>query len=158
MEDRRTLIRLTPGTGLVIPEILATMLGFITDKPLHLSTYKGKPSLINDTRYYNNLERPIHISDMTVYSHRTLYTMFIYCDVVSYQMVGDSMAPLLRTVPVDNGTDADVVSYVFSKIHYVPLSRAAFDSIEIHLTDDTGADIEFKQGHVTVKLHFRKKR
>jgi hypothetical protein len=158
LDDRRTLVRLGQGTALVIPPVLATMLGWITDVGLHLSTYNGKPNLVPDSRHLKNLDRPLHLSDMTVYSHRTLYTMYIYCDVVAYQRVGDTMAPLLRTVAVDNGADADIVSYVFDKIHYTPICRSVFDTIEIHLTDELGADLSFKQGYVTVKLHFRKKR
>ena len=88
--------------------------------------------------------------------NRGLHTFFVYCDVVSFQLVGDANVPLLRTVAV-SGKNGDVVAHSFDNIHYVTLNRSTFQEVEIHITDDTGILVPFQQGRVIVKLHFRRK-
>ncbi|KAK4881767.1 hypothetical protein RN001_005086 [Aquatica leii] len=84
--------------------------------------------------------------------------MFIYCDIVEPQLVGDVLAPLLRIVNVtsDNynyGCHKDVV---FSPVHYIPLMRKEFENIEINIRTDTAASMPFEFGTLNLKLHFKK--
>ena len=46
----------------------------------------------------------------------------------------------------------------FESLHYIPVTRRDFDTIEIDIRDDTGRKLPFQFGHVVVKLHFRLKR
>ena len=102
------------------------------------------------------------ISDKTVTSpfnadvNRGLRSLFIHCDIVQPQLVGDQYVPLLRTVAV-RGQTGDVVAESFSNIHYMSIERSTFQEIEIHITDDMGQKTTFQQGRVIVKLHFRRK-
>ena len=66
-------------------------------------------------------------------------TIYVYTDVVESRIVGDSLAPLLRSLPV-SGSHGATVSDRFTNIHYVPLLYSHFKSIEI------------------VTLHFRRRR
>lgn len=83
-----------------------------------------------------------------------LTNVFVYCDLVAARPVGDVMVPLLRTVPILDKR-AITVFRVYDKPHYVPLSRFAFDTIEILLTDDLGQKLPFLSGTSIVTLHFR---
>ena len=88
--------------------------------------------------------------------NRGLHTFFLYCDIVEYQLVGDSNVPLLRTIPV-TGKNGDVIVSSFDNVHYVGLSRSTFQEVQVHITDDTGLRVPFEHGRVIVKLHFKKK-
>ena len=52
-------------------------------------------------------------------------TIYVYTDVVESRIVGDSLTPLLRSVPVDGSHGATVYDR-FTNIHYVPLLYAHF--------------------------------
>ena len=82
------------------------------------------------------------------------YALFIYTDISESVFVGDSHVPLLRIVPIE-GKDDSVITKTYDKLHYVPLLKNHFDSIEIHITDDMGNFYNFQYGKVIVKLHFR---
>lgn len=84
--------------------------------------------------------------------------MYVYCDLVEPQMVGDTVAPLLKIVNIST------VSYIyglhkstsFLDPHYIPVMNRSFDSVEIDLRDSTGHHLPFHFGTSCVKLHFRK--
>lgn len=84
-------------------------------------------------------------------------SVYVYCDLVSARQVGDTMAPLLRIVPMKD-KKREVVHHIFEKPHYIPLSRLQFNAIEILLTTDMGKTIAFSSGSTIVTLHFRRKR
>ena len=84
-------------------------------------------------------------------------TIYVYTDVVESRIVGDSLAPLLRSLPV-GGSHGATVHDRFTNIHYVPLLYSHFKSIEINIRDDTGRFVLFEYGKVTVTLHFRRRR
>jgi hypothetical protein len=84
-----------------------------------------------------------------------LYSMYVYCDVVAPQVVGNVNAPLLRVVNVQ-GSHTDIVDKVFTNPHYVPVLKREFESIEINISDDAGVPVNFKYGKIFVKLHFKK--
>jgi hypothetical protein len=88
-----------------------------------------------------------------------LSSIFVYTDIIDHQFVGDSFAPLLRTISVPNSLRyGDNINHNNIQPHYVPVCKANFDNIEIDLRSDTGEPIQFASGKVIVKLHFRPKR
>ena len=86
--------------------------------------------------------------------------MYVYSDIIDFQYVGDSFAPLLRVVGVDEyvGKHGEYIDQIFTTPHYIPVCRNSIDTIEIDIKDDTGDSIKFEAGKVLVKLHFRPKR
>jgi hypothetical protein len=85
-----------------------------------------------------------------------LTALYVYCDIVKPRPVGDSMANLLRCVPV-TGEHGKVVYRSFHNLQYVDLDRYHFNEIEIDIRDDTGRRVPFEGGRLVVTLHFRKK-
>lgn len=82
--------------------------------------------------------------------------LFIYCDIIEPQMVGDVMCPLIRIVSLDpvKYVYGSNKMHVFSPPHYIPVMRREFDTIEIDIRSNTGEKIPFQFGTSCVKLHF----
>ena len=85
------------------------------------------------------------------------YAMYVYCDLVENQVVGNSLVPLLRTVTIE-GQHEEVICTIYNTPHYLPLARKEFDSIEISINDDQNRPVKFQFGKVIVKLAFRKQK
>ena len=83
--------------------------------------------------------------------------MYVYCDIVEPQIVGDCLTPLLRVVNVEGNHD-DVLVKSFDFPHYVPVSKRELSTIEINIKDDANRFVGFRYGKVVVKLHFRKRK
>ncbi|KAF8795493.1 putative uncharacterized transposon-derived like protein [Argiope bruennichi] len=80
--------------------------------------------------------------------------IYVYCDLVESQIVGDVQAPLLKIVKVE-GKDGEVVNAHFVRPHYVPVLRQHFQTIEMSLRLHSGELVPFERGRVIVVLHFR---
>lgn len=117
---------------------LAHILGFISNDPL-------SPSENTQARSYAP-----HPADI----YGGCYSMFIYSDIVDYQVVGDSYVPLLRSINIAD-TDKQYPIRLFDKPHYVRLSKLQIDDIEIAIKSDQDQPIPFTYGKVVIKLHFR---
>lgn len=84
-------------------------------------------------------------------------SVYVYCDLVSARQVGDTMAPLLRIVPMKDKTQ-ELTHHIFEEPHYVPLSRLQFNTAEVLLTNDRGTPVSFTSGNTVATLHFRRRR
>ena len=93
-----------------------------------------------------------HIADIA----RGFHTLYVYCSVCRDQIVGNVMAPLIRTVGVE-GQRGQHITRTFEEPHYVPVNPGEVNEIEINIKDDTGEDVSFMSGKVLVKLHFRQR-
>ena len=60
------------------------------------------------------------------------HELFVYCDLIQSQYVGDALVPLLRNVPVE-GEVGQRVSKSFVHPQYVPVSRKQFQTIEVNI-------------------------
>ena len=85
-----------------------------------------------------------------------LYSLYVYCNIVEPQIIGNAMAPILRAVNI-RGNFGDIIDEVYNNPHYVPVLKKEFNIIEINISDDTGKLVNFQYGKVFVKLHFRMK-
>ena len=83
--------------------------------------------------------------------------LYIYCDIIDYQFVGDTKSQLLRTVVVSNNYNS-LVSVNYENPHYVSLNQNQINSINIDIRSDTGDHVHFLEGKVIIKLHFRPKK
>ena len=83
------------------------------------------------------------------------YALYVYSDLVQPQVVGDSLVPLLRAVPV-KGKDGDYIHHNYVAPMYLPLQRNYFSTVEINIRDDTGQPVSFETGKVIVTVHIRR--
>lgn len=89
--------------------------------------------------------------------HQGFYSMYVYCDLVETVVVGDSLVPLLRIVPI-KGKPGEMVTQQYEGIHYKPLQRNHISQIDIYLMTDYGELIPFETGKVSVTVALRRKR
>ena len=85
------------------------------------------------------------------------HDLYVYCDIIQPQYVGDALVPLLRILPVE-GKDGERISKSFIRPQYLPVSRKQFESIEVNIKRDTGETVPFEFGRVLLTLHFRQSR
>ena len=83
-------------------------------------------------------------------------SLYVYCDLIEPQIVGDVMEPLLRILPVI-GEYGKVIHQVFVAPHYVNVLQKEFSSVRISIKTDQDRPILFRFGKSVVKLHFRQK-
>lgn len=89
--------------------------------------------------------------------HGCYSNMYIYSDVLTYQLVGDVSAPLLRVITT-KGKKGETIRKSFDTVHYYPVSKSSFETIEIDIRTDTGQPMPFIKGRVYVVLHFKRKK
>ena len=94
-----------------------------------------------------------------------IHSLMIYSDIVKYNIVGDTKAPLLRCFPFisklkggDKITTGQYKNYqTFSNLQFRPLLKNSFHSIHIDLRDTSGEKIPFVSVGITrLILMFRK--
>ena len=93
-------------------------------------------------------------------------SIYIYSDLARYQLIGDTSAQLLAIVPLlssphsrQRNDDANDY-YVLNPPYYMPLSKNEFNTIEIQLNTDWGAEFPFPanpNARVVCRLHFRRR-
>lgn len=80
---------------------------------------------------------------------------YVYSNIVQHQMVGNTMAPLLRVVPI-RGKERDTYrTEEFQHVMYVPTINSRTDIFEIDIRRDDGEPVSFQTGKVVITLHFR---
>lgn len=83
--------------------------------------------------------------------------LYVYADIVQNRIVGDSMVPLLRVVPIEKVSRKPFVNWVrFHHIQYVRVNHTQGDTIEINIRRDNGDIVPFEGGKVVLTLHFKK--
>jgi hypothetical protein len=137
----------------------------------HFNPVTGKCSSFFDTRYSfielssrlayllgfdsRKLEKGLHEARHPVHVGNEL--MFIYSDLVDFQMLSNVMAPLLKIVNM-KGTCGQSSEVSFARPHYVPLLKNSFDSVCVQLKNDLDEVINFYSGKVAMTLHVRRRR
>ncbi len=85
-----------------------------------------------------------------------IHSIYVYCDVVSSMIVGDTYAPLLKIIKRESSHDP-VISANIARPTYIPLSSHSFSRIEINIRSSAGELINFGQGDTVCILHFKKR-
>lgn len=116
-------------------EKLANVLGFNHDK-----VYRGLHA--EQTSYKAAMNKSVELA-------------YVYCDICEHSVVGDEMAPILRSVPLVPHRPTIIR---FENIHYVTLTSNRLRTIEVEICSDLGEEIRFTEGVSYVKLHIRHKK
>ena len=133
----RVTVRITPKRGVTLPVKLSGILAL--------------PRTLNNPRVTSLEIEGEEIMDKNL----DLNTMYVYCDLVRHNLLGDSSVPLLRVVHI-RGKHGSYVSRAYENIMYQPMRRAEVQTVEIDIRDDTGESIPFNSGRVVVILHIRR--
>ena len=128
------------GSILTFKGRLAEILGFKPGVPFAL------PPSLNFRKHY--------VAPYPADIYGGIHNIFVYSDIVDYQLVGDSHVPLLRCINITPDVGR-MPTLMYDKPNYTSLSKSAFDDIEISLKNDQNQYMPFMYGKVIVKLHFR---
>jgi hypothetical protein len=113
--------------------------------------YDETIALIEPSNETLNLERPI---DQTK-KIKIIGPIYIYApDLIEYQFVGNTRAPLLRTAVVEPTPDDKIIWINFDRPHYVDVKENVITKIKIIIKDEYDDEIAFDYSSLTLKLHF----
>ena len=130
----KTWVALPRHTMLYIPEYLSYQLG------------------LNGRRHLGRRARGEMVTDVDYRNH----TVYVYTDIIHDCAVGDTQAPLLRSMAIDPQSPLNVQTFSFPNLIFHPLKQSHFKEITVYLRDSTGRPIPFEHGEVSVVLTFRK--
>lgn len=95
------------------------------------------------------------IASRSINFMRGISSIFLYCDICQDSIVGDVMAPLLRTVHFKRNNYGDPINILYTNPVFIPLCKSFINSIEIILMDDLGQLIPIEEGKTIVTLQFK---
>ena len=90
------------------------------------------------------------------YNRRLPPTLQVCCNIIDHQLVGNGIRPLLRIISIKGKKAGDVISQVFERPHYIPVSGGAVRDVEISICDNSTEILSTPYGPVTVVLHLRR--
>jgi hypothetical protein len=96
----------------------------------------------------------IHVAEKPLNLGLGNQSIFVYCDVADYSLVGDTATQFLRSVSI-KGRNREIIAEKFDSPHYVPVLPSCFETVHVHLANDLGDSVEFGTGKTILKLHFR---
>ena len=134
----KVTIALSPGYKVYLRREQAIVLGFMK---FDGSTEVKEIAKSETGSYVANLHRETNI--------------YVYCDIVQPQIVGDKTAPLLGIVPCQKTTETYETLYVVENMCYIPIQTKSFQKIKIHLRSSTNESIPFEHGRASVTLHLK---
>ena len=85
-----------------------------------------------------------------------IFSIMVYCDIASENVVGDIESPLLRAVAVDKAY-WKMQSTNFTRVQYIPVSKKQIESISIYIYTDYGDKVPFEDGRVICTLDLRRR-
>ena len=87
-------------------------------------------------------------------------SLWVYSDIINYQLVGDTKAPLLGIVPAPHDGNRRT-HYTVNPIHFLGVSRNHISEISIKIVDDKGIPIPFTthtEENLVCCLRFRRRK
>lgn len=82
--------------------------------------------------------------------------IYIYTNIVTHTLVGDTYSPILRVVETDPNPNLTMKQYIYHHPHFIRVNITNLSVIEIKLCDAYGTPIDFAPGEETiVRLTFR---
>lgn len=117
------------------------------------SQIKGILGFVSRREFY--FDKGVHTGDRAVDMTEGFSSLYVYTNIVENRLVGDSLVPLLRTVPFDTGKRRSIHQWIqFQHVEYLPVINSNSDVIEINIRRDDGTLVAFEGGKVVITLHF----
>ena len=142
-------VQVLGSADVMISQDLSDILGFSQSRLPLESGYLSVPAL-NPVAPKNSFAAD-HPADIESRRHM----MLMYCDVLESVAVGDTLAPLLRTIGI-NGACGTTIHRNYDQPRYLPIQKLNFESLGIHIKDGYGHPMSVESGTLIVTLHFRR--
>ena len=68
-------------------------------------------------------------------------SLYVYSDIASFTLIGDTVAPVLCIVPFSHNSETGYVYKEFKTLHYVSVSKSVVD--QVHITIENNFKITF---------------
>lgn len=121
-----------------------------------LKMYKG----LNDVLGFKNSEfsfnQKPYKSEMEVNLMRGINSLFLYCDCCEFIRVGNTQAPLLRSIAFNSKIYGEMIHVNYINPIYIKVNKTFIDKIELMLCDAAGDLVPFAEGLTVVVLHFKR--
>ena len=140
----RTAIQLQEEIiSVLMSDELAYLLGFVN--------HPTKEESHNDSKHYK--------TGSLVFSSKTTqwwdFLLFLYCDLIEYQSIGNLKAPLLRIMPADENDTSQVKTIQFEHLYYYRITKDVISHIVPEIRSEFGRMIQFKYVDSLYVFHFR---
>ena len=83
-------------------------------------------------------------------------TMFVYSNITASSPLGNTFAPLLRTVHLEIDDKMETLHRNYTTIHYFPVHTSEFDTVEVRLCNVYGDNMVFYGGNLLLSSIFKK--
>ncbi|GFX86521.1 uncharacterized protein TNCV_3727901 [Trichonephila clavipes] len=133
----------------------------LTGKSMHVLQKIDRPPLKEYFRDLLGLKQSTlyggtHISDYQLELDGGITEIYVYTDIIESHFVGDTIAPLLRIIPVMS-TKEDQIVINYQRPLYFPLRQNYIDCIKVELKSSSGDGIIFMSGKSLLVLSFRRR-
>jgi len=98
-----------------------------------------------------------HVAEQTFNLKGGMHMMYIYSDIVSYSLVGDTKTPLLKVCNMSAEEKGNELCITFTNPQYIPVARRDFETIEININNELGQPVPFMFGKSVITLDFRRR-
>ncbi|GFU38766.1 uncharacterized protein NPIL_239651 [Nephila pilipes] len=105
----------------------------------------------------STLHGSTHISDYQMELDGGITEIYVYSDIIESHFVGDTIAPLLRIIPI-MFTKEDQIVVNYQRPLYFPLLKNYIDCIEIELKSSSGDGTIFTSEKTLLVLSFRRRK
>lgn len=95
-----------------------------------------------------------HVAQYRLQLEAGISEVFVYTDLISSQIVGNTMAPLLKIIPVLKEKEGDQVVRSYSNPLYLDLQKNYIENVEVELRGSSGDYIHFTDGKIFLVLSF----
>ena len=83
-------------------------------------------------------------------------TMFVYSNITASSPLGNTFAPLLRTVHLEIDDKMETLHRNYTTIHYFPVHTSEFDTVEVRLCNMYWDNMVFYGGNLLLSSIFKK--
>jgi hypothetical protein len=83
--------------------------------------------------------------------------LYVYCNVIENQRVGNEMVPMLRKM-ANTGLHDEISTRTFAQLQYIDVAFSDIDHIWMYLKNESGETPLSVKGSFSATLHFRRKR
>jgi hypothetical protein len=85
--------------------------------------------------------------------------MFVYCDIIDLQRIGNEMAPLLRRMIYSSDSKEETITTrEFTHLQYANIVPDEIDTIHMYIMSEIGEPIPLSVGSFSATLHIRRRR
>ncbi|GBN70691.1 hypothetical protein AVEN_171546-1 [Araneus ventricosus] len=131
-----------------------SQVGLHVPKHTFVTFWEKLQDLLGSSR--DTFEHGDYKSDYVLELRAGITEVYVYCDIVAPSLVGDSLASILKIIPVANEHNEQIVKNLSIPL-YFKVKKQFFGVIEIEMRTRSGTPIKFISGKTNLVLSFGKK-